>query len=200
MTMIAGVDVGGAVMINVMARFDRARLGLSAIIALQVICALVFIWELLASIGDGLVPAIPWAAYELVQIAAAFGLIIGIVSAAMFMRNMAVQVDDAQARVDHAESRLRAASAAFFDMMEDKFSEWALTPAERDVARFAVKGMTTAEIATLRNTSEGTVKAQSAAIYRKAGVSGRPQLISLFIEELLDVEAEATSTVTHAAE
>jgi len=33
---------------------------------------------------------------------------------------------------------------------------------------------------------EGTVKAQTNAIYRKAGVSGRPQLLSLFIEDLMD--------------
>jgi DNA-binding NarL/FixJ family response regulator len=45
--------------------------------------------------------------------------------------------------------------------------------------------MSTAEIATLRNTSEGTVKAQTNAIYRKAGVTGRPQLLSLFIEDLM---------------
>ena len=37
----------------------------------------------------------------------------------------------------------------------------------------------------MRNTREGTVKAQNAAVYRKAGVSGRPQLLSLFIEDLM---------------
>jgi DNA-binding NarL/FixJ family response regulator len=46
--------------------------------------------------------------------------------------------------------------------------------------------MSIAEIATLRNTSEGTVKAQTNAIYRKAGVSGRPQLLSVFIDDLLE--------------
>ena len=48
------------------------------------------------------------------------------------------------------------------------------------------KGLSTAEIAQLRRTSEGTVKAQTAAIYRKAGVTGRPQLLSLFIEDLME--------------
>ena len=72
------------------------------------------------------------------------------------------------------------------DILEERFADWGLTPAERDVALFAIKGMSTAEIASLRNTSEGTVKAQTNAIYRKAGVSGRPQLLSLFIEDLMD--------------
>ena len=47
-------------------------------------------------------------------------------------------------------------------------------------------GLTTQEIASLRNTSEGTVKAQTNAIYRKADVGGRPQLLSIFIDELMN--------------
>ena len=53
------------------------------------------------------------------------------------------------------------------------------------MALFAVKGLSTQEIAVLRSTSEGTVKAQTNAIYRKAGVSGRSQLLSVFIEDLM---------------
>jgi DNA-binding CsgD family transcriptional regulator len=53
------------------------------------------------------------------------------------------------------------------------------------VALFAIKGLSTQEIAVLRATSEGTVKAQTNAIYRKAGVSGRSQLLSVFIEDLM---------------
>jgi len=69
--------------------------------------------------------------------------------------------------------------------LQERFAEWELTPAEKDVALFSIKGLSTADIAGLRSTSEGTVKAQTNAIYRKAGVSGRPQLLSLFIDELM---------------
>ena len=65
------------------------------------------------------------------------------------------------------------------DVLDESFPDWRLTPAERDVALFLVKGCTTAEIATLRSTSEGTV-------YRKANVSGRPHLSGLFIEDLIN--------------
>src|SRR5690606_29210893 len=85
-----------------------------------------------------------------------------------------------------AQEQLRRASTAFLDLLNERFDDWALTPAERDVALFAIKGMSTGEIAGLRSTSAGTVKAQTNAIYRKAGVSGRPQLLSLFIEDLMD--------------
>jgi DNA-binding CsgD family transcriptional regulator len=85
-----------------------------------------------------------------------------------------------------AEEKLRRASGAFMELLDERFVDWGLTVSERDVALFAIKGMSTPEIAALRNTAEGTVKAQTNAIYRKAGVSGRPQLLSLFIEDLMD--------------
>lgn len=71
------------------------------------------------------------------------------------------------------------------DLLTERFQEWGLTPAEKDVALFAIKGLSTSDIAVLRSTSEGTVKAQTNAIYRKAGVSGRSQLLSLFIDDLM---------------
>ena len=84
------------------------------------------------------------------------------------------------------ESRLRQVSGAFAALLEERFAGWGLTRSERDVAWFTIKGLSIAEIARLRGTSEGTVKAHSNAIYRKAGVSGRTQLLSLFIEDLMD--------------
>lgn len=90
-----------------------------------------------------------------------------------------------QSSTTRSEEQLRIASAAFTDMPEDQFTDWRLTPAERDVALFAIKGLSTAEIAALRETSQGTVKAQTDAIYRKAGASGRAPFLSLFIEDLL---------------
>jgi DNA-binding CsgD family transcriptional regulator len=49
----------------------------------------------------------------------------------------------------------------------------------------AIKGLSISEMAEIRQTREGTIKAQCAAVYRKAGVAGRLQLISLFIEDLI---------------
>lgn len=81
---------------------------------------------------------------------------------------------------------LKAASGAFGEYLEQQFTEWDLSPSERDVALFAIKGSSIAEISELRGTKEGTIKAQLNAIYRKADVTGRPQLISYFIEGMLD--------------
>ena len=76
---------------------------------------------------------------------------------------------------------MRVASGEFSQVIEALFDEWKLTPAETDVAIFLVKGMSFSEIAIARSAKEGTVKAQSNAIYRKAGVKGRHELLALFL-------------------
>jgi len=58
-----------------------------------------------------------------------------------------------------------------------------LSAAEGDVAMLSIEGLSIAEMAGLRQSKEGTIKSQSAIIYRKAGVSGRHQLISYYVEE-----------------
>ncbi|WP_286197066.1 helix-turn-helix transcriptional regulator [Tropicibacter sp. R15_0] len=88
-------------------------------------------------------------------------------------------------RQKRLEQQLDLASGAFEQVLQEHFDDWGLTPSERDVARLAIKGLSIAEMADLRGSKEGTIKAQSAAVYRKAGVSGRLQLLSLFIEELM---------------
>ena len=51
---------------------------------------------------------------------------------------------------------------------------------------FALAAIDTAALVSdLQATSEGTVKAQMNAIYRSARVSGRSQLLSLFIDDLI---------------
>jgi DNA-binding CsgD family transcriptional regulator len=82
-------------------------------------------------------------------------------------------------------NQMRVASGEFADVLEELFATWQLTPAERDVAMLLVKGVGFKELADLRNAKEGTVKAQANAIYRKAGVSGRHELVALFLDELL---------------
>lgn len=86
---------------------------------------------------------------------------------------------------ERKDELLRAATGDYFDLVQQNFDEWELTPSERDVAILSIKGLMIAEIAQLRNTKEGTIKAQCASIYRKAGISGRPQLLSLFLDELI---------------
>ncbi|MEM9432386.1 MAG: LuxR C-terminal-related transcriptional regulator [Pseudomonadota bacterium] len=149
-----------------------------AVLAVQLLCAIFFVSDIVISVLGLSAKPISWHIREMIEIAAAFGLILGVLMGAVALRRT-VQ------RNLRVEGQLKAASGAFAELMEEKFVLWQLTPAERDVALFVIKGMNTAEIAGLRDTSEGTVKAQTNAIYRKAGVSSRSQLVSSFIEDLM---------------
>jgi len=155
----------------------KARLLIIAILFVQALCTIFFVSDIVASVlGLRAVP-ISWQARELLEIGAALGLVLGLVLGTVALLR-------ARRAVADARTRLRRAQGAFQDLLEERFAAWGLTPAETDVALFAIKGMTTAEIATLRGTSEGTVKAQTNAIYRKAGVSGRPQLLGVLLDDL----------------
>ena len=156
---------------------------IGVILLVQALCAFFFVSEIMASVLGIAYQPLDWAFVELIEIGAALGLVLGVVLGALALR-------ESFRRTRRAEEALRRASTAFMEVLEERFSDWGLTPAERDVALFAIKGMSTQEIATLRSTSEGTVKAQTNAIYRKAGVSGRPQLLSLFIEDLMDQDGQ----------
>ncbi|MCA0872879.1 helix-turn-helix transcriptional regulator [Seohaeicola saemankumensis] len=89
-------------------------------------------------------------------------------------------------RMRRAENALKMASGAFADLLEDRFDMWRLTPAEAEVALLTLKGFDGPEIARLRGTADGTVRAQLGRIYAKSGCNGRGQFVSLFIDALLD--------------
>ena len=156
---------------------SRAR-AFVLLLVVQAICVLIFVLDILLSV-IGIYPApLAWSTRELMEIGALIGLLLGLVFGAMLVWRNFADLKAAHARLDRA-------SGAFFDLLNARFDEWGLTAAERDVALFAIKGFTVQDIARLRDTSDGTVKAQTAAIYRKADVSGRPQLLSLFIEDMM---------------
>jgi len=156
----------------------KGRVTVYVAFAVQLAGTFLFIWDLAAGTLGLRAAPIGWNIHELIEIGAIVALLLGMVMSAGVLRR-------AHRRSAIAEEQLRLASGAFMTVLEERFDKWGLTPAERDVALFALKGMSTQDIAQLRTTSEGTVKAQSNAIYRKAGVSGRSQLMSLFIEDLM---------------
>lgn len=83
------------------------------------------------------------------------------------------------------EHELRVAGAAVQDVVVEHFERWGLTAAEADVAMFLVKGLSIAEIAGMRGSSEATVKSHLNAIYRKSGSSGRPDLLAQILDSLM---------------
>jgi DNA-binding CsgD family transcriptional regulator len=88
-------------------------------------------------------------------------------------------------RQAHLEHGLGVAAGELSLLMEDYFRKWGLTASEQDIATFTIKGYSIAEIAVMRGSAEATVKTHLNAIYRKSGVAGRGQLVSILIEDLM---------------
>jgi len=146
----------------------------AAIVALQSLAAAFFVADAFADLQrDGL------SAHIAIEGPVAVSLFAGIVFGAWRLRTM---LADGRRR----DVALAAASGALGEVIRAHFSEWGLTAAEADVALFALKGCDVAEIARLRNTATGTVRAQLTRAYAKAGVGSRAALVSLFIEDLLN--------------
>ena len=87
---------------------------------------------------------------------------------------------EAQQWREEARNALEGLGAA----IDREFAKWSLTEAERDVALLLLKGLSHKEIAAARHTSEGTVRQQALAIYRKAGLTSRSNLAAFFLEGL----------------
>ena len=89
----------------------------------------------------------------------------------------------AQAEAWQAQARLHVEGLA--RSIDQQLELWQLSAAEKDIAFLLLKGLSLKDIAQLRGTGEKTVRAQSAAIYAKAGLAGRSELSAFFLEDLL---------------
>lgn len=159
----------------------RRALFLAAVI-LQVVCVAVFVADIVEE----------WGKFTVDTWREIFGVLALIVGASVTLN----QYRRLLRRNTKVERELGAVSGAFQEMIEVHFAAWQLTSAERDVALLSIKGISIADIAEMRHTRAGTIKAQNAAIYRKAGVSNRAELISVVIEDLiagLDLTAHTDS-------
>jgi len=83
------------------------------------------------------------------------------------------------------EQRLDIAKRAVHEVMEHHFTEWQLTGSEREVCMLLVKGFPIPEIASLRGSAEGTIKAHLNNIYRKSGTRNQAELLSVLIDALV---------------
>lgn len=128
--------------------------------------------------GWKLLSALPWVLHEIFTLLTLVGLCVG-----MYFIVQSCRLNANNTR--YLAKQLNAARGAFQSGIDSYFEQWGLSEAEKDIALLTIKGMTISEIAEIRNTKQSTINTQSSAIYKKAGVSSRAQLVSLLIEELL---------------
>jgi len=148
---------------------------LAAIVIMQAMAAAFFIVDAGGdAIDDG------WDWHIVIEGATALSLFAGILFGAWQVRGLLL-------RAQQDEAAVATARGAMAELIRLRCAEWQLTGAEADVALFALKGCDVAEIARMRGAAAGTVRAQLANAYRKAGVRSQAGLIALFVEDLVDV-------------
>ena len=146
---------------------------IAAIVCLQAVAAVFFMADAVADFrtsGTDL--------HLAVEIVVAVALVVGVVLNGLELRRL----------LEHAQrdrATILAASGAMAELMQLRFDEWSLTPAEADVALLALKGLGIEDIARVRKAAAGTVRAQLTRVYAKSGVNSRTALLSLFVEDLL---------------
>lgn len=154
-------------------QLDRKAAGISILVALQALACGFFLVDL---VGDVLAEG--FGPHLAIEALAAAALLVAVVLGALQVRTLI-----AAARRD--ETAVAAAKGALAELIGLRFAQWQLTAAEADVALFAIKGCDISEIAGMRGSAAGTVRAQLARVYAKAGVESQSGLIALFLEELI---------------
>ena len=158
---------------------ERRAFVLAAVILLQALTALFFLVDVVSDVlADGTFDDF----HTWVELAATIGLIGGVVF-------LMIELRQVMTRLATLDRSMRAARGEMAEVIDAFFTDWGLTPSERDVALMVLKGIDNETIASLRGTAPGTVRAQCTSVYSKAGVDGRAQLFSVFMEELLADDA-----------
>jgi DNA-binding CsgD family transcriptional regulator len=154
---------------------ERRATTLAGIIILQALCALFFIGDVIVDVreSDHLDDL-----HLGLESAAAVALIAGVLFMMLELRRLLDRMGD-------LDAGLKVARGQMTEVMDGFFKDWNLTKAERDVALMILKGLDNEAIAQIRATANGTVRAQTTSIYAKSNTHGRPQFVSLFVEELM---------------
>jgi DNA-binding CsgD family transcriptional regulator len=133
----------------------------------------------------------------------AIPLVVACVGLVLLFRIAARQREDQRVLIRDLEiariqgQRWRSEARSLLDglgtAIDQQFTRWNLTDAEREVALLLLKGLSLKEVAAIRATSERTIRAQAQALYAKAGVTGRAALSAFFLEDLLAPIADRES-------
>ena len=160
-----------------LSRRSRMPIALAVLIIAQLACAAFFLFDFLSDFSTEAF-VYPMDTHLLLEAFAAVVLGVSVIVEFFVLRDLI-------RRKAQLETNLDLASAAVHDVINAHFEDWGLTPAEQDVATFLVKGLSTSEIAELRGTAEGTVKAHLHGIFRKSGTRNRTEVLSVLIDGLM---------------
>lgn len=101
--------------------------------------------------------------------------------------NISLKSDLSKSKKEFVEWKENAALhiKGLSEQIDLQFLKWNLSPAEDEIARLLLKGLSLKEIADIRGTSERTIRQQTVSVYSKSNLSGRAELSAFFLEDLL---------------
>lgn len=144
-------------------------------------------WDLLSDYAEGVETVHVVVELALLLTAAImFGyILVQVIQRKRQLGQMHTRLQSARAESAQWRGRYQATIRGLGEAIQDQFEAWRLSKAEAEIALLLLKGLSLKEIATLRETSERTVREQARAVYRKAGLAGRSELSAFFLEDLL---------------
>jgi DNA-binding NarL/FixJ family response regulator len=155
----------------------KAPAALVTLIATQTVCAIFFMADVVADYMEaGIAGSHDWHFY--IEFVASLSLVTAVSLEVAYLMELLQQRD-------RLKGNLAIAKSAVHDVIEMHCKAWNLTPTEQDVATFLVKGCNIAEIAELRGTAEGTIKAHLNAIYKKSGTRNKTEVLSLLLDSMM---------------
>lgn len=96
-------------------------------------------------------------------------------------RSLIAEQAERNAWRQRAEQSLKSLGNA----INEQFSDWELTPSEREIALLLLKGYGHKRVAALTDRSERTVRQHAVSVYEKSGLGGRAELAAFFLEGLM---------------
>ena len=147
---------------------------LIGLILFQCVCTAFFAIDIAADL-EAAWPDVLGNWHLLPELGATLGLILGVCCEVLVLRGLL-------RRQTRLQQGMSVAAGALAEVMEGFFAEWALTPAEADVAGFTVKGYSIADIAGFRGSAEATVKTHISRILGKLALRDRVQLVVFAFE------------------
>jgi DNA-binding CsgD family transcriptional regulator len=98
---------------------------------------------------------------------------------------LSVDLEAARREAQRFREEARDALRGLGEAIDNQFTRWGLSPAEREIGLLLLKGLSHKEIADVRATSEATIRQQALAVYRKSDLRSRAELSAFFLEDLL---------------
>lgn len=95
------------------------------------------------------------------------------------------KLEKVKTQLESSNVRLQEGKRDYQKVIQWQFSEWKLSPSEKQIALMMLKGVSFKDIAKHRATHEKTVRKQASSVYEKSGLNGRHELSAWFFEDLL---------------